>query len=151
MLLDLNVQDGGFPGSTLLHEAARRKDTRLIQILLLHGADPFRRDRKGKLPQDVTKDEKTKAVLKKSPAAMAAQQSIQEKAVLGPAPVSKASMRATRTGRPSKEGREMKGYLKKWTNYTGGYKLRWFVLENGVLSYYKHQGIPKIIVPEINL
>ena len=36
----------------------------------------------------------------------------------------------------------MKGYLKKWTNYTSGYKLRWFVLEDGVLSYYKHQGIP---------
>ena len=34
----------------------------------------------------------------------------------------------------------MKGYLKKWTNYTGGWKLRWFVLEDGVLSYYKHQG-----------
>jgi hypothetical protein len=34
----------------------------------------------------------------------------------------------------------MKGYLKKWTNYTSGYKLRWFVLEDGVLSYYKHQG-----------
>ena len=33
----------------------------------------------------------------------------------------------------------MKGYLKKWTNYTSGYKLRWFVLEDGVLSYYKHQ------------
>jgi hypothetical protein len=35
----------------------------------------------------------------------------------------------------------MKGYLKKWTNYTSGYKLRWFVLEDGVLSYYKHQGM----------
>jgi hypothetical protein len=33
----------------------------------------------------------------------------------------------------------MKGYLKKWTNYTSGYKLRWFVLEEGVMSYYKHQ------------
>lgn len=35
----------------------------------------------------------------------------------------------------------MKGYLKKWTNYTTGYKLRWFVLEDGVLSYYKQQGV----------
>jgi hypothetical protein len=41
----------------------------------------------------------------------------------------------------SKDAREMKGYLKKWTNYTSGYKLRWFVLEDGVLSYYKHQGM----------
>ncbi|KAI9783047.1 MAG: hypothetical protein M1839_004216 [Geoglossum umbratile] len=127
---------------TLLHEAARKKDTRLIQILLLHGADPFRRDRKGKLPQDVTKDERTRGVLKRSPAAAAAQRGIQERAVLGSsagiasATLSGASGEAALT---SKEGREMKGYLKKWTNYTSGYKLRWFVLEDGVLSYYKNQ------------
>lgn len=126
-------------GGTLLHEAARKKDARLIQILLLNGADPFRRDRKGKLPQDVTKDDKTKAILKKSPAAAAAQRGIQEKTVLG----SGASQAGSVPGEPGvggKEAREMKGYLKKWTNYTSGYKLRWFVLEDGVMSYYKHQG-----------
>lgn len=122
-------------GGTLLHEAARAKDTRLIQILLMHGADPFQRDRKGKLPQDVTKDEKTKVIIKKSPAAAAAQRGVQEKAVLG-----------SNNGQPShgtpggKDAREMKGYLKKWVNYTTGWKLRWFVLEDGVMSYYKHQG-----------
>jgi oxysterol-binding protein 1 len=127
------VQTGG----TLLHEAARKRDIQLAQLLLLHGADPFRRDRKGKLPQDVTKDDRTRAILKKSPAAAAAQRGIQEKAILGSHPSQ---------GRPgaassdtSKDAREMKGYLKKWTNYTSGYKLRWFVLEDGVLSYYKHQ------------
>jgi ankyrin repeat protein len=128
------VQSGG----TLLHEAARRKNSRLIQVLLLHGADPFRRDRKGKLPQDVTKDEITRAMLKKSPAAVAAQRGIQEKAVLG----STTQGAATATpGDPlaGREAREMKGYLKKWTNYRKGYQLRWFVLEDGVLSYYKHQ------------
>lgn len=119
-------------GGTLLHESARKKDTRLIQLLLLHGADPFRRDRQGKLPQDVTKDERTRAILKKSPAAAAAQRGIQEKAILGSFPADNALS--------SRESREMKGYLKKWTNYTSGYKLRWFVLEDGVLSYYKHQG-----------
>ena len=125
------VQGGG----TLLHEAARNRDFQLIQLLLMHGADPFRRDRKGKLPQDVTKDEKTRNILKKSPAAAAAQRGIQEKAVLGSSPSPGAE-----TTPGGKEGREMKGYLKKWTNYTSGYKLRWFVLEDGVLSYYKHQG-----------
>ncbi|PQE07160.1 hypothetical protein CJF31_00004803 [Rutstroemia sp. NJR-2017a BVV2] len=129
------VQSGG----TLLHEAARKKNTQLIQVLLLHGADPFRRDRKGKLPQDVTKDDTTRAMLKKSPAAVAAQRGIQEKAVLG-----NASHQGSVNGNPSdvlagKEGREMKGYLKKWTNYRKGYQLRWFVLEDGVMSYYKHQ------------
>lgn len=126
------VQNGG----TLLHQAARNRDLQLIQLLLLHGADPFRRDRGGKLPQDVTKDDKTRGILKKSPAATAAQRGIQEKAILG---TSAHQGRETVPG--GKESREMKGYLKKWTNYTSGYKLRWFVLEDGVLSYYKHQGL----------
>ncbi|KAI9657279.1 MAG: hypothetical protein M1829_006924 [Trizodia sp. TS-e1964] len=129
---------------TLLHEAARKRDHKLIQILLFHGADPFRRDRKGKLPQDVTKDDKTRAVLKKSPAAAAAQRGIQEQAILGnqgsPAVIAaNLGVSADISAPAGKEGREMKGYLKKWTNYTSGYKLRWFVLEDGVLSYYKNQ------------
>lgn len=125
-------------GGTLLHEAAKRKDVKLAQILLLNGADPFRRDRKGKLPQDYTKDDRTRAILKKSPAAAAAQRGIQEKTILAGG----ASQQGSASGDHSlgaKESREMKGYLKKWTNYTSGYKLRWFVLEDGVLSYYKHQ------------
>lgn len=129
------VQSGG----TLLHEAARKKDTQLIQMLLLHGADPFRRDRRGKLPQDVTKDESTRAMLKKSPAAVAAQRGIQEKAVLGNSNPQGVVSSAQGDGLGAKESREMKGYLKKWTNYRKGYQLRWFVLEDGVLSYYKHQ------------
>jgi ankyrin repeat protein len=126
-------------GGSLLHEAARRKDTKLIQALLLHGADPFQRDRKGKLPQDVTKDDVTRAMLKKSPAAVAAQRGIQEKAVLGHAASTGGA--APAAAGDSLGGRDptMKGYLKKWTNYRKGYQLRWFVLENGVLSYYKHQ------------
>ena len=129
------IQSGG----TLLHEAARKKNKELIQVLLLHGADPFRRDRRGKLPQDVTKDDTTRAMLKRSPAAVAAQRGIQEKAVLG-----NASQQGTPNSVPGdplagKDGREMKGYLKKWTNYRKGYQLRWFVLEDGVMSYYKHQ------------
>ena len=121
-------------GGTLLHEAARKRDTTLIQLLLMHGADPFRRDRKGKLPQDVTKDDRTRSILRKSPAAAAAQRGIQEKAILG-----SGSAQTPDSAPGGKDSREMKGYLKKWTNYTSGYKLRWFVLEDGVLSYYKHQ------------
>lgn len=124
-------------GGTLLHEAAKKKDVKLAQLLLLNGADPFRRDRKGKLPQDYTKDDRTRAILKRSPAAAAAQRGIQEKTILAGGPQGAS---ATESGMGVKESREMKGYLKKWTNYTSGYKLRWFVLEDGVLSYYKHQG-----------
>ncbi|TGZ45975.1 Oxysterol-binding protein 1 [Temnothorax longispinosus] len=32
---------------------------------------------------------------------------------------------------------EMKGWLFKWTNYLKGYQRRWFVLSNGLLSYYR--------------
>lgn len=131
----ITVQAGG----TLLHEAARKKNTKLIQILLLHGGDPFRRDRKGKLPQSVTNDDATKAILKKSPAAVAAQRGIQEKAVLGHAASQGAASATPGDPLAGREAREMKGYLKKWTNYRKGYQLRWFVLEDGVLSYYKHQ------------
>ncbi|KAL5115493.1 hypothetical protein ACEQ8H_006634 [Pleosporales sp. CAS-2024a] len=123
-------------GGTLLHEAAKKRDVKLAQLLLLNGADPFRRDRKGRLAQDYTKDDRTRAILKRSPAAAAAQRGIQEKTILaGTVP----GAAATDSGMGVKESREMKGYLKKWTNYTTGYKLRWFVLEDGVLSYYKHQ------------
>jgi len=33
----------------------------------------------------------------------------------------------------------MEGVLWKWTNYWNGWQPRWFVLDNGVLSYYKSQ------------
>ncbi|CEJ86449.1 Putative Oxysterol binding protein [[Torrubiella] hemipterigena] len=126
-------------GGTLLHEAARKKNTALIQVLLLHGADPFRRDRKGKLPQSITHDDAIKAMLKKSPAAVAAQRGIQEKAVLGHVSSQGGVAGSGNDPVAGKEAREMKGYLKKWTNYRKGYQLRFFVLEDGVLSYYKHQ------------
>uniref|UniRef100_A0A672JPX3 Oxysterol-binding protein n=1 Tax=Salarias fasciatus TaxID=181472 RepID=A0A672JPX3_SALFA len=32
-----------------------------------------------------------------------------------------------------------KGWLFKWTNYLKGYQRRWFVLSNGLLSYYRTQ------------
>uniref|UniRef100_A0A2C9JLR1 PH domain-containing protein n=1 Tax=Biomphalaria glabrata TaxID=6526 RepID=A0A2C9JLR1_BIOGL len=32
-----------------------------------------------------------------------------------------------------------KGWLYKWTNYLKGYQKRWFVLQNGLLSYYRNQ------------
>lgn len=128
-------------GGTLMHEATRRKDTSLIQMLLLNGADPFHRDRRGKLPQDITKDDKIRAILKKSPAAAAAQRGIQEKAILGANTDAPGKIVSPENALSAKEAREIKGYLKKWTNYTSGWKLRWFVLEDGVLSYYKHQGV----------
>jgi len=104
-------------GSTILHDAARRGDRRLVEMLLANGADPIRRDRKGKLPYEVTKDQDIRNMLRASTPA--------KSTTTTPAP-----------GEPISQ----KGYLKKWTNYARGSKLRWFVLENTTLSYYKHPG-----------
>lgn len=37
------------------------------------------------------------------------------------------------------------GILYKWVNYGKGWRSRWFVLEDGVLSYYKIHGPDKIL------
>ncbi|MCJ8750117.1 hypothetical protein PDJAM_G00258730, partial [Pangasius djambal] len=40
----------------------------------------------------------------------------------------------------SAPGDTYKGWLFKWTNYIKGYQRRWFVLSNGLLSYYRRSG-----------
>ncbi|KAG5448918.1 Oxysterol-binding protein 1 [Clonorchis sinensis] len=39
----------------------------------------------------------------------------------------------------SKPPESFRGYLYKWTNYLKGYQKRWFVLQNGFVSYYRNQ------------
>ncbi|KAK0167491.1 hypothetical protein PV327_004884 [Microctonus hyperodae] len=39
--------------------------------------------------------------------------------------------------KPQHGAQEMKDWLFKWTNYIKGYQRRWFVLSNGLLSYYR--------------
>lgn len=48
----------------------------------------------------------------------------------------------------SKVGTSVAGILYKWVNYGKGWKSRWFVLQHGVLSYYKIHGPDKIAVNE---
>ncbi|GAC71329.1 hypothetical protein PANT_2d00058 [Moesziomyces antarcticus T-34] len=115
-VIDLNAH--GANGSTLLHEAVRRKDTRMIETAVRKGADVYARDRRGKRVGDVTKDEKVKALLRQLHNADAARAS-----------------QAAHSGQPP----SFKGYLGKWTNIAHGYKTRWFVLEDGILSYYHSQ------------
>ncbi|XP_048836635.1 oxysterol-binding protein 2 isoform X2 [Brienomyrus brachyistius] len=42
-------------------------------------------------------------------------------------------------GVPAPGSDTYKGWLFKWTNYLKGYQRRWFVLSNGLLSYYRTQ------------
>jgi len=46
----------------------------------------------------------------------------------------------------SNGGGVVEGILYKWVNYGKGWRLRWFVLEDGVLSYYKLHGPDKIVM-----
>ncbi|KAI3761078.1 hypothetical protein L1987_51485 [Smallanthus sonchifolius] len=43
-------------------------------------------------------------------------------------------------------GDGISGMLNKWVNYGKGWRPRWFVLQDGVLSYYKIHGPDKIVV-----
>ncbi|MFS7983599.1 putative oxysterol-binding protein [Helianthus anomalus] len=43
-------------------------------------------------------------------------------------------------------GNGISGVLNKWVNYGKGWRPRWFVLQDGVLSYYKIHGPHKILV-----
>uniref|UniRef100_A0A6I8T0D6 Oxysterol-binding protein n=1 Tax=Xenopus tropicalis TaxID=8364 RepID=A0A6I8T0D6_XENTR len=50
------------------------------------------------------------------------------------------SSSAVTPGTPASPGQDTyKGWLFKWTNYLKGYQRRWFVLSNGLLSYYRTQ------------
>nr|XP_029492927.1 oxysterol-binding protein 2-like [Oncorhynchus nerka] len=46
---------------------------------------------------------------------------------------------STPTGALAPGSDTYKGWLFKWTNYLKGYQRRWFVLSNGLLSYYRTQ------------
>ncbi|KAI0808977.1 Oxysterol-binding protein-domain-containing protein [Irpex lacteus] len=105
-------------GTTLLHEAAKRKDLRMVELAVRAGADVFVRDRKGRMAGDGQgKDDRVKAFLR--------QFTNQDTSLLG--------QQATT------EPPEMRGYLNKYTNVAKGYSTRWFVLKDGVLSYFHHQ------------
>lgn len=40
---------------------------------------------------------------------------------------------------PGTEPPSLKGFLHKYVNVAKGYNTRWFVLQDGLLSYYRHQ------------
>lgn len=121
-LLDINGSDPK-TGDTVLHEFIRKNDIDMVKWILKHGGDPFRRDKKGKLPIDlVTKSDDT---LRSVILDASKEQSV----------IDQTNGKTTAIQAPTNQG-----YLKKWTNFATGYKLRWFVLDsNGILTYYKSQ------------
>ncbi|KAG8956889.1 hypothetical protein FRC03_010734 [Tulasnella sp. 419] len=104
-------------GTSLLHEAARRKDLRLVELAVRAGADIFVRDRRGKAVGEGSSkaDDRVKVFLRQ----FTNQQTILD-------------LNAS-------EPPTLKGYLNKYTNVAKGYNTRWFVLKDGMLSYYRNQ------------
>ncbi|CAH2350965.1 oxysterol-binding protein homolog 1 [[Candida] railenensis] len=125
-LLDINGADPD-TGNTVLHEFIKKDDYEMCEWLLKHGGDPFKRDKRGKLPIDLIsnkKDDQLKKLLKS-----ASRNSNLMDPVINTNNAIKAGNSPT-----------YKGYLRKWTNFASGYKLRYFLLDsNGILSYYTNQ------------
>lgn len=124
-LLDINGADPD-TGNTVLHEFIMKDDLQMCDWILKHGGDPFKRDKRGKLPVDLIhgKNDPLKKLLKLA----SKDQNIMD-------PVVSTSSAIKTGGAPTQ-----KGYLRKWTNFASGYKLRYFVLDqSGILSYYTNQ------------
>ncbi|GAA6017217.1 hypothetical protein JCM11491_001856 [Sporobolomyces phaffii] len=128
--LDFNLQDP-VTGTTVLHEAVKRKDLGLIKLVVNRGGDVLVRDRKGKLPADFAKDDRIKAVLRQ--VVNSESQALQAASAHGGSTAGGGGLASL--GKPP----AMRGYLSKWTNMARGWRSRWFVLDNGVLSYYRSQ------------
>lgn len=135
-LLDMNGMDSE-TGSTYLHEFIKKKDVHMCRWLLEHGADPFKRDRSGKLPSDLLNTVDENEASNNPILAIDLQlRKILEKSAKEQSVINVANN--------LNEAPTLKGYLKKWTNFAQGYKLRWFVLSSdGKLAYFKDQADTK--------
>ncbi|KAJ9075215.1 hypothetical protein DSO57_1038180 [Entomophthora muscae] len=96
-------------GRTFLHEAALTNNEEVVSWLIKLGANIVVRDNDGQLPYDLATDSKIKEFLSDVP---------------------------IRSGNSCSK---LEGTLKKWTNIAGGFKERYFILENGCFSYFKSQ------------
>lgn len=112
-LIDINAMDAA--GDAPLHVAAKHNNLDMVALCLKLGADPYLKNKKNKLPIELCKEESVKSMLKEAPM-------VQPKDLTVDNPNIK-----------------LEGQISKWANYAEGYKKRWFVLEDGLLSYYKTQ------------
>ncbi|ODV86022.1 hypothetical protein CANARDRAFT_17296 [[Candida] arabinofermentans NRRL YB-2248] len=118
-LLDINGTDP-ITGDTVLLEFIKKDDLEMVQFILKFGGDPFKRNLNGKLPIDSVTSSSMRKLIKES---------CNDQTMIDS---------TNQSGQPQVGPPTFKGFLKKWTNFASGYKLRWFILDNeGRLSYYK--------------
>jgi hypothetical protein len=138
--LDFTALTPGSRGTTIIHEAARRKDVEILRLCAARGASMVVRDRRGKMAMEVAKDDTVKQLLRQG--ATSEGRALKTSASMGVATPSMANLSLS----PSPSGAQsslsvaqpyMKGYLSKWTNMARGYRTRFFVLHNGHISYYR--------------
>ncbi|AAS52906.2 AER225Wp [Eremothecium gossypii ATCC 10895] len=133
-LLDINGTDPE-TGDTVLHEFVKKRDIVMCRWIIDHGGDPFKRDKRGKLPINSLSQPAADADGVSEAGKTAADAEIKQL-------LEKAAREQSVIDVTNKlhEPPSYKGYLRKWTNFAQGYKLRWFILStDGTLSYYKDQ------------
>ncbi|KAJ2476125.1 hypothetical protein IWW56_005086 [Coemansia sp. RSA 2131] len=111
--INLTAHDAN--GGTLLHVAVQSNLEVLARWAITEGVDVFARDMHGKLAEAYAESAPMRELLAQAP------------------------MGNARTAQLSGRAPKFSGELHKWTNYAGGWKSRWFELEDGVLSYYKNK------------
>ena len=132
-MVDLSYLDDA-TGTTLIHEAARRRDLRMVELAVRAGADVFMRDRRGRTPCDgYPKDDKVRVFLRQCEFALLFSGLV----IVTSSSFAVANLDVSLLDQsPSSllEPPEIKGYLNKYANVAKGYSTRWFVLRDGVLS-----------------
>lgn len=98
---------------TPLQMAVKYKSTELIKACVAKGCDPYVKGANGCSANDMTNDKMIQALLRQLVHAEAS------------------------TADNVRHTTSYRGFLGKWTNYMHGFKTRWFVLSDGVLSYYR--------------
>ncbi|CCC71851.1 hypothetical protein NCAS_0I01830 [Naumovozyma castellii] len=123
-------------GDTLLHTAVRERNLALCSWLLQHDCNCCKRNFNGKLPIDLLKERPlTKKLMKDTLDANKHREVDHEIKTLLEKSNKEQGASTMPEGPPT-----YRGYLKKYTNFAQGYKLRYFVLDaDGKLSYYKDQ------------
>lgn len=129
--IDINAPFESEKKQSMLHIFAHLESFEVVDFLLKIGADPDIKDVRGKKPIDTTSSEKIKERLRSA---------ISLASIVSPS-ITKSLAQPTTV--QSIEPPLLKGELLKWTNYTTGYKPRYFILEGGIFSYFQtEQGAP---------
>ena len=99
--------------NNVLGAAVQAKASELMAVCIQKGLDPYAKDMNGRSADELATDTETHALLRQLANAEADE--------------------TLKSGR----SHSYRGFLEKYTNLVHGYKTRWFVLENGQLSYYR--------------